>query len=157
MGRLPRGLDRITQHPSRLRFPQPLRQRLGGSNVKRIAAGVVPPQRYQPAGEGLVAHGVKVEVQQPGMDVGVAEAIARAEAVEFDQYRLQRGLGQKRRRALDDIGLEPLDIEIQRQLIEIWLRQGRRSEAARRYEVLRTRTMREFGEEPGFSLADLAR
>ncbi|MGH2925993.1 MAG: BTAD domain-containing putative transcriptional regulator [Solirubrobacterales bacterium] len=51
--------------------------------------------------------------------------------------------------------LEPLDAGVQRQLIELWLRQGRRSDAARRYELLRTRTLREFGEEPDFSLSDL--
>ena len=47
--------------------------------------------------------------------------------------------------------------DVQRQLIEIWLQQGRRSDAVRRYDVLRTRTLREFGEEPGFTLSDLAR
>lgn len=52
--------------------------------------------------------------------------------------------------------LEPLDIDVQRQLIEICLQQGRRSDAVRRYALLRERTLREFGEEPGFTLADLA-
>ncbi len=62
--------------------------------------------------------------------------------------------GEHARRLAD---LEPLDVDVQRQLIEIWLQQGRRSDAVRRYEVLRTRTLREFGEEPGFTLPDLAR
>jgi DNA-binding SARP family transcriptional activator len=62
--------------------------------------------------------------------------------------------GEHARRLAD---LEPLDIDVQRQLIEIWLEQGRRSDAARRFEVLRTRTLREFGEEPGFTLSDLGR
>jgi DNA-binding SARP family transcriptional activator len=52
--------------------------------------------------------------------------------------------------------LEPLDMGVQRQLIELWLRQGRRSDAARRYEQLRTRTLRQFGEEPDFKLSDLS-
>ncbi len=62
--------------------------------------------------------------------------------------------GEHARRLAD---LEPLDIDVQRQLIEIWLEQGRRSDATRRFEVLRTRTLREFGEEPGFTLSDLGR
>jgi DNA-binding SARP family transcriptional activator len=52
--------------------------------------------------------------------------------------------------------LEPLDIEVQRRFIEICLRLGRRSDAARRYELLRKRTLREFGSEPEFSLSDLS-
>jgi DNA-binding SARP family transcriptional activator len=52
--------------------------------------------------------------------------------------------------------LEPLDTHIQRELLEVCLRRGRRTEAARRYHALRMRTMRELGQEPGFSLADLA-
>jgi DNA-binding SARP family transcriptional activator len=52
--------------------------------------------------------------------------------------------------------LEPLDTHVQRELLEICLRLGRRTEASRRYGALRMRTMRELGQEPGFSLADLA-
>jgi DNA-binding SARP family transcriptional activator len=52
--------------------------------------------------------------------------------------------------------LEPLDPHVQRELLEICLRLGRRTEASRRYGALRMRTMRELGQEPGFSLADLA-
>ncbi len=53
--------------------------------------------------------------------------------------------------------LEPLDIEAQRQLLTLLLRRGRRSEAARRYEVVARRFRRAFGEEPGFELSELAR
>jgi DNA-binding SARP family transcriptional activator len=52
--------------------------------------------------------------------------------------------------------LEPLDTHVQRELLEVCLRLGRRTEASRRYGALRVRTMRELGQEPGFSLADLA-
>ena len=52
--------------------------------------------------------------------------------------------------------LEPLDTHVQRELLEVCLRRGRRTEATRRYHALRVRTMRELGQEPGFSLADLA-
>lgn len=51
--------------------------------------------------------------------------------------------------------LEPLDGEIHRDLLAVWLAQGRRTEAARRYAIFRTRTLREFGEEPEFQLSDL--
>src|SRR3954469_16765228 len=51
--------------------------------------------------------------------------------------------------------LEPLDAEIHRDLLAVWLAQGRRTEAARRYAIYRTRTLREFGDEPEFQLADL--
>jgi DNA-binding SARP family transcriptional activator len=53
--------------------------------------------------------------------------------------------------------LEPLDADAQRQLLTLLLRRGRRSEAARRYEVVRRRFHRAFGEEPGFDLSELAR
>jgi DNA-binding SARP family transcriptional activator len=53
--------------------------------------------------------------------------------------------------------LEPLDVDAQRQLLTLLLRRGRRSEAARRYEVVRRRFRRAFGEEPGFQLAELTR
>jgi DNA-binding SARP family transcriptional activator len=51
--------------------------------------------------------------------------------------------------------LEPLDAEANRDLLAVWLAQGRRTEAARRYAIYRTRMLREFGEEPEFQLADL--
>jgi two-component SAPR family response regulator len=51
--------------------------------------------------------------------------------------------------------LEPLDAETHRDLLAVWLAQGRRTEAARRYAIYRTRILREFGEEPEFQLADL--
>lgn len=51
--------------------------------------------------------------------------------------------------------LEPLDAEAHRDLLAVWLAQGRRTEAARRYAIYRTRMLREFGEEPEFQLQDL--
>ena len=52
--------------------------------------------------------------------------------------------------------MEPFDTDVQRRLLEAWLRQGRRSRAVRHYETFRWRLMREFGERPGFDLAQLA-
>jgi DNA-binding SARP family transcriptional activator len=51
--------------------------------------------------------------------------------------------------------LEPLDAETHRDLLAVWLAQGRRTEASRRYAIFRTRMLREFGEEPEFQLQDL--
>jgi DNA-binding SARP family transcriptional activator len=51
--------------------------------------------------------------------------------------------------------LEPLDTDVQRQFIEICLKQGHRSDAVRRYDLLRKRTLRELGTEPDFTLSDL--
>ena len=51
--------------------------------------------------------------------------------------------------------MEPFDSDVQRTLIYICLRRGRRSEAVRRYAVLRQRMLRSFGEEPDFDLSEL--
>jgi DNA-binding SARP family transcriptional activator len=51
--------------------------------------------------------------------------------------------------------LEPYDTDIERELLTLLLRQGRRTEASRRFQVLRRRMLREFGEEPGFDLGEL--
>jgi DNA-binding SARP family transcriptional activator len=52
--------------------------------------------------------------------------------------------------------LEPLDLVVQRELIGSMLQRGRHSEAFRRFELVRRRYKRAFGEEPGFSLGDVA-
>jgi DNA-binding SARP family transcriptional activator len=51
--------------------------------------------------------------------------------------------------------MEPLDSDVQRTYIDVCLRQGRRSEAARRYAVLRQRMRRSFGKEPDFDLSEI--
>ena len=53
------------------------------------------------------------------------------------------------------VELEPLDLEAQRELLELMLRRGRHSEAARRYELVRRRYKRTFGTEPPFALHEL--
>lgn len=52
--------------------------------------------------------------------------------------------------------LDPFDLDVQRQLITLWLSSGRRSEGLRRFATLRQRLMNAFGEVPDFQLADLA-
>jgi DNA-binding SARP family transcriptional activator len=51
--------------------------------------------------------------------------------------------------------MEPFDMDVQREFIEICMRRGRRSEAMRRYAILRKRVKREFGQDPDFTLGDL--
>jgi DNA-binding SARP family transcriptional activator len=68
-----------------------------------------------------------------------------------------RGEGPEAAACLERLAdMEPFDTDVQRRLITTWLRQGRRSRAARHYETFRWRLMREFGERPGFELAELA-
>jgi DNA-binding SARP family transcriptional activator len=51
--------------------------------------------------------------------------------------------------------LAPYDADIERHLIELCIRRGRRTEALRRYMVLQARMWRDFGEELEFTLSDL--
>jgi DNA-binding SARP family transcriptional activator len=51
--------------------------------------------------------------------------------------------------------MEPFDTDVQRLLIDLCLQRGRRSEAVRRYTVLRKRMLQSFGQEPDFTLAEL--
>ena len=51
--------------------------------------------------------------------------------------------------------MEPLDADVQRDLIAAWLRQGRRTRAMRRYRMVQSRLMREFGERVTFDLPGL--
>jgi DNA-binding SARP family transcriptional activator len=63
-----------------------------------------------------------------------------------------RGAAVSLRRLAD---LEPYDIDVHRQLLVVLLREGRRSEALRRYEALRRRLLATFHEQLDFSLAEL--
>jgi hypothetical protein len=51
--------------------------------------------------------------------------------------------------------MEPFDMDVQREFLELCIARGRRSEAMRRYAVLRRRVRAEFGRELHFSLTDL--
>lgn len=51
--------------------------------------------------------------------------------------------------------MEPFDMDVQREFIEICIGRGRRSEAMRRYAIVRKRVKREFGQDPDFTLGDL--
>ena len=51
---------------------------------------------------------------------------------------------------------EPYDNDAQRRHIELSLRRGRRTEAVRRYKLFQQRLQRNFGDDPDFTLAELA-
>jgi len=51
--------------------------------------------------------------------------------------------------------MEPFDEDIQRLLIGLWLRQGRRSRAMRQYQVFEKRLQRQFAESPSFRFSEL--
>jgi DNA-binding SARP family transcriptional activator len=51
--------------------------------------------------------------------------------------------------------MEPFDHEVQRQLLTVWMRQGRRSRVVRWYHAFQLRLLREFDEQPYFSLSEL--
>jgi len=52
--------------------------------------------------------------------------------------------------------LEPYDMDAQRDLLALLLRRGRHADAHRRYEVVRRRYRRAFGEDPDLELAGLS-
>jgi len=51
--------------------------------------------------------------------------------------------------------LEPFDLDAQRDVLALMLRQGRHGDAHRRYEVVRRRFRRTFGEDPDLVLSEL--
>ncbi len=70
--------------------------------------------------------------------------------------RMQERLVDGATRCLERLGaLQPYDEEVHRQLMELDIARGRRSDAVRRYDVLRSRMHRTFGQNPSFTLADL--
>ena len=52
--------------------------------------------------------------------------------------------------------IEPLDEEVQRTLILLLLRAGRRTSATHRFERMRAETLKQFGDVPSFELRELA-
>lgn len=59
-----------------------------------------------------------------------------------------------RARALTEV--DAFDADVWRRYLELCLRRGRRSEAARQYALLKNKMRRQFGEEPEFTLTDLS-
>lgn len=59
-------------------------------------------------------------------------------------------------RAGELAAVDPFDVDVWRRFLELSLRLGRRSEAVRQYALFRNRVRERFGEEPGFTLSELA-
>jgi DNA-binding SARP family transcriptional activator len=71
--------------------------------------------------------------------------------------RLQGRLLDGAARTLEQLAaLQPYDEGVHRQLMELDIVRGRRSDAVRRYGSLRTRLRRTFGHDPNFTLVDLS-
>jgi DNA-binding SARP family transcriptional activator len=51
--------------------------------------------------------------------------------------------------------MEPFDGRVQRDLLSLWVRQGRISRAMRHYQAFQQRLLREFGGSPEFSLSEI--
>jgi len=77
------------------------------------------------------------------VQVGIAIALGQLELAADQARRLAE--------------MEPFDTDTQRLLIEVCLRQGRRSEAHRRFTLFGKKLQQEFGREPDFNLADVER
>ncbi len=74
------------------------------------------------------------------------------------EIRLELGAPDGAVRALERLAtLQPWDEDVHRQLMELDIARGRRSDAVRRYAALRSRLRSTFGHDPDFTLADLAR
>jgi DNA-binding SARP family transcriptional activator len=72
--------------------------------------------------------------------------------------RLEFGAPDGAIRALERLAiLQPFDEDVHRRLIEVDIASGRRSDAVRRYDALRSRMRRTFGQDPEFTPADLTR
>lgn len=54
------------------------------------------------------------------------------------------------------VEIDYFDPDVQRALLALCIKRGRRSEAVRRYQAMRARIRREFGEEPTFTLSDVS-
>ena len=59
-----------------------------------------------------------------------------------------------RARTLTEV--DAFDFDVWRRYLELCLRCGRRSEAARQYDLLKDRMRRQFGQEPDFTLRDVS-
>jgi len=75
---------------------------------------------------------------------------------EIVRLRLARGDLREAASALERLAdLEPYDVDTHKSLLAVYIAQGRRTEAARRYAAYKARMSREFGEDPEFALADV--
>ncbi len=74
--------------------------------------------------------------------------------VELEVKAGRLDLATDRARALTEV--DSFDVDVWRRYLELCLRRGRRSEAARQYGLLKDRMRRQFGQEPDFTLRDVS-
>jgi DNA-binding SARP family transcriptional activator len=85
-----------------------------------------------------------------------ARSLAFKALMELSRHHRQHGEAAEALTYLErSAALWPLDPEVQRSLLGLYLEQGRHSDARRRYETFRRRFREDFGQDPGFRLADL--
>jgi DNA-binding SARP family transcriptional activator len=111
---------------------------------------------------GLALYGGDFLIEDPYADWALAErdrlreiagrALRALVTIKLDAGDLEGAALGTRRLA----EMEPYDLDVQRDDLEMCMRRGRRSEAARRYELMRHRELRMFGREPDFELSDIA-
>jgi DNA-binding SARP family transcriptional activator len=71
--------------------------------------------------------------------------------------RIELGLFASAAQCLERLAaMQPYDEDVHRRLMELDIMQGRRSDAVRRYALLRSRLRRTFGHDPEFTPADLS-
>ena len=129
-------------------------------------AGLRPPARRPGSARAeraaAAAYGGDFLADEPYAEWALAERerlrdLAAAGAARAGGAQARGRRPRRRREHLQRLAdLEPLDLEAQRELIGSCSGRGRHSEAFRRYELVRRRYRRAFGEEPGFSLGEVA-
>src|SRR4029453_13264014 len=117
------------------------RRRPVGFLFARLGGGARPGRRgARAAGPGPRAPGVRAVSKKP------LRALRELHADEPDV-----AAGYLERLAQ----MEPFDGGVQRDLLSLWVRQGRISRAVRHYQAFQQRLLREFGGGPEFSLSEI--
>jgi DNA-binding SARP family transcriptional activator len=123
----------------------------------------VQPELAAPAIESALAlYGGEFLADEPYASWAIAERqrlheLACEGLSALGSIRASQGHARAASEALSRLAaLQPYDEDVHRRLIELDLARGRRSDALRRYSALRSRLRQAFGEEPGFTPAELS-
>lgn len=135
---------------------------------EKVAAGLAAVERGERdvaerlLEDGLALYGGELLADEPYAAWAFAErgrlrdlagrALRALSGAALERSRPDLALGHSQRLA----EMYPFDTDVQRELLALYVRLGRRSEAVRRYAELRVRLMTEFGERPEFELDELA-
>jgi len=134
-------------------FERAVREGLAAGGTNEAAARVGLERALELYGGDLVADETYAEwayVERDRLRTLAAQALRT-----LGRLALARGDLGGAGAALERLGdMEPYDADTHRALLAVWMAQGRRTDAARRFAAYRARVAREFGEGPGFSLAE---